>query len=202
MVGRWGLLLLLVGCGAKPPAHTDSPFPEDTDDAPTLPDGTTTFPDDTGFGGPVDQAPEHWLHVRHLGSWTLSGSPVSAASGFLTVEEIVDELEDSGDLPDCRVVYAMTAGPPAEPQPCPGCAFALDVTFTVTEGDLELCRWPELPRNGDVWQMAYATAEQALLREYNGTGVWVSWYDVEPSQPDNLTFGFSTSLGLTLEETD
>lgn len=201
MVARsLGLLLLgSVACQAPPPDAAPAPFPEDTGEPPVTFTGTTSFPLDTGFDEPQDDAPEHLLHVAHVGSWTLSGAPYSSLSGVLTLTEIVDELEDTGDLPDCQVALAMTGVLPELATGCAACDFVFDVEFFVSSGDLGACRAPELPAHGVIWRMGYSSADAMILLNYEGVGVYVPWYPAT-QQGDTVTFAWEVDLGLALEE--
>ena len=197
--------LVALGCGPAEEEKPKEPFIEDTDDGPiyNTTSTTTTFPIDTGFGGAADVEPDHWLHITQLGTWNLSppGGPYANLTGTLTATEIVDQLEDTADPPDCQVVYALV-GQTYEPHTCAECDFTVRVEFTGT-GNRESCYDPDMPPlstpDGGGWPMGYSSSTNKVYFNYYGSGVWVPWYDAV-KVGDVITIDFSTSIAIDIEE--
>jgi hypothetical protein len=198
-------ILLVIACGPKEEPSTEDPFIEDTDDMPVYntSTSTTSFPIDTGFGSANDVEPDHWLHITQLGTWSLSppGGPYANMTGGLTITEIVDQLDDTADPPDCLVVYTLVAQTYA-PHSCAECDFALKVEFTGS-GDRDNCYDPDMPPlstpDGGGWPMGYSSSTNQVLFNYYGTGVWVPWYNAT-KVGDIITIDFTTSIAIDAEE--
>jgi len=197
--------LFATGCGPAEEEKPADPFIEDTDDAPiyNTSSTTTTFPFDTGFGNAADVEPDHWLHITQIGTWSMSppGGPYANMTGGLTVTEIVDQLDDTADPPDCQVVYALVAQT-YEPNSCAECDFTVKVEFTGS-GNRENCYDPDMPPlstpDGGGWPMGYSSSTNKVLFNYYGTGVWVPWYNAI-KVGDMISIDFTTSIAIDAEE--
>lgn len=200
--------ILLLAC-ARGPAPEPPQLPEDTDPPPPEAPPEPPLPDDTGFGAPEDPSPDHWLHARHTGRWTLAGSPYASLTGTLVVVEAVDrpaEPPDTGDTgdtdavpPDCHAVYELLGGPPDDPEGCEDCDALFAITFLLTQGDPGPCRLPDLPKDGEVRRMGFSAARSAILLDYRDSGIFLPWYPATLDQ-DVLTIEWQARLGLILPE--
>lgn len=159
----------------------------------------TGFQVDTGItgGAPSDEEPEDSLEILQQGRWEMTplGGPYTAMTGELECLEILngDELE-----PSCALSWSLT-GELLDEGGCEGCEFTFEVEFYLVEGESGDCYDPELPASGDRWMLGYDPSEGVLLREYQGTGVWIPWYRAELSG-DTLSFSWSATVGVAVEE--
>lgn len=211
-------LMMAAACNGLPPQESPQEHPGDTDEPPWQPpDETPTFPLDTGFDGIQDATPDNWLHARHVGTLTLSGSPYDTLVGELLIEESVsadpthpgpleddeegddtDDPEDEADLPHCEVRYTLSGAPPDETTGCP-CDFVFDVEFSVVKGTPGPCGIPEVPTGGEVRRMGYSSADQTIFVNYKGSGVYLPWYPATQTG-DTVEFEWTASVGFVVEE--
>lgn len=196
------LLVVALGLSGCAPAGDDSAGgelpPEDTGDSGEDSGLDTftydTYADDTGF----DVEPKHLLTMLHEGEWDMSpnGGPWETLTGELRVTELLD----GDDLnPTCEVRFALTGE--ASEEGCAGCDAAFDVLHYVAEGDRTTCRDPELPEDGAVVRMGWSDAEEAVFLDWQGSGVWLRWYDGERID-DSVRFAWEATVGVTVEEED
>lgn len=176
------------GGGELPPEDSDS----GVDDS-----GVDTFSWDTSIedsGG--DESPKHSLTVTHVGSWSMApdGGPWTSVTGELTVTEVLDGDEAA---PACAVTFALTGE--AADEGCPGCDATFDLLYYVSEGVRDDCRDPDLPLDGDTVRMGWSDAEETVFLDYQGSGVWLAWYEGR-RVGDEVTFTWETTLGVTVED--
>ncbi len=208
-------LMVLLGIGCTPPAVlTDKAPTEDTnteDDPVVLPLDTSIFiPSDTAPDVVPDLEPSDWIEVRHQGSWSLTGSPLSDLAGQLTVREFLNALDTAVDTSIattdtayvdpylCNVTYALT-GAAVDDHTCGSCDLVFEVEHYVTEGDPSRCREPDAPEDGAVWQLGYEDASDTIWLNYHGTDVWLPWYDATTGPP-NVAFEWSFRLAFEIED--
>lgn len=176
------------GGGGELPPEEEAPISADTG-----------FTIDTGLagGGVTDEEPADTLSILQEGSWLMTplGGPYTAMTGELQCLEILngDTLE-----PSCALSWSLTGELLGEGG-CAGCLFTFDVSFYLSDGVAEDCYDPELPQSGERWLLGYDEAAGALLREYEGTGVWIPWYSASLSG-DTLSFSWSATVGITADE--
>ena len=198
MTSWWAVLL---GCGTEEPASRD-PLPEDTGDAQIVTIDTGDFlPIDTGTPtGTTDVVPDHTLTIEQTGTWSLSpiGGPFTDVSGMMIAREYIDALDPVEPEYACDVRYTLT-GQSVDDHSCSGCDFVFDVEFFVNEGDPSLCRDPDTPPHQAVWRLGYDSGADALVLDYGGTGVWVTWTDATLAGSD-LSFVFETVVAIQVDE--
>ena len=209
------LLLALAACGKGGDDSAAATLPPDTGTDASGPDTGATFddsfPGDTGF----NLEPEVTLGIRHEGLWSQTpvGGPYSAMTGELRVEEMLDGRPDQ---PWCRVVFALT-GLAVEDHGCDDCETVYEVEFFVVSegqteeeieeyGELEVggrdgCYSPDLPEDGERWEMGWSDTLQTVLFNYYGSGIWLPWYDGE-SQHDEVAFYWTANTGFHMPEED
>jgi len=197
----------LMGCTSAPVMPPDVPTDPPTTQTPLPTGGTsgpTDFPLDTGFGGPSDQEPDHWLHVDEVGYWNLgpSGGPWDSFAGEITLTEILDEL-DTEEGPDCLVTYSWS-GVALTPHSCTVCDDVFQVTFIEVSGDSSSCTNPDLPptMTGNVWHLGYESSTGTIYQNVGFTGVWVPWYTANEGGPDRLDVTYSRSWPIYVETTE
>lgn len=210
----WVALCCSLGCTPPAPSIDKAPT-EDTNTA----DDPVVLPIDTSVYIPVDTAPDvvpdlqpsDWIRLRHQGVWNLSGNPFTDLSGQLILREYLNEIDTAADTAItttdtayvdpylCNVTYALT-GSSVGNHTCATCDFVFEVEHYVTEGDPGLCREPDTPPDGAVWQLGYSNGSDEILLNYYGTDVWLPWYDTTTGPP-NIAFEWSFSLAVELEDT-
>lgn len=176
------------GGGELPPADTSS----DGEDS-----AVDTFSWDTSIedsGG--DESPKHTLTITHEGGWSMApdGGPWVSATGEIVVTEVLDGDEAA---PTCEVTFALTGE--ASDEGCPGCDATFDLLYYVGAGVREDCRDPDLPQDGDVVRMGWSDAEETVFLDYQGSGVWLAWYEGR-RVGDEVTFTWESALGVTVED--
>lgn len=198
------ILTLLAGCAdegddtgpAELPPEDSSGVPQDT-----VPD---TFFVDTSYGETgFDDSPKHLLTITYDGLWTMTpaGGPYTAMTGELELTEVLDGDEDA---PTCVMAWSLT-GALAE-EGCEGCLATFEVLHYEVDGkgktkagEEETCEDPERPDDGDLWRMGYARAAGAVLRDWEGTGVWISWFEAD-ELGDTLRLSWEATVGVAVEE--
>ena len=196
--GRLAWLMLsagLVACGAGEGTSTPQPTlpAEDTPD-PTQPLSVTPFP-----GGGIqpggDTSPESVVRVVEEGEWLLSpaGGPWDAMAGTLLVEEFVDGGED----PSCHKSFGLT-GSIVEGSTCSGCLVVLRVEHRLVEST-GACAALDLPEAQEVRDEGLREADHLILYDYEGSGVWMPWYDAARTG-DTVSFSWERSFGYLPEE--
>ena len=199
--------LVVFGCGPAP-GPPAGPTESSTSTEPPLPTGGTSgptdFPLDTGFGGPSDQEPDHWLYVDEVGYWNLgpAGGPWDSFAGEVTLTEILDEL-NLEEGPDCTVTYTWS-GVALAPHSCAVCDSVFQVNFIETAGDPSTCTNPDLPPTapGEVWHLGYESATGTIYLNVGFTGVWVPWYTAVSGGPDRLDVQYSRAWPIYVEGTE
>ncbi len=203
--------------GAPDTDDTGGGFPIDTDDGgPTdlvpanylhlYQDGALTL---GPAGGPYE-ALEGTLHVLEFLDYQLP--PPGDDTDVGDTDPVDTDLSDTDPPPDrpwealeesplvCEVVYALSGAPPevAPDTPCPDCAFVMDVTFTVVEGNPGPCYDPELPADGEVRRFGWADGSATLLMDLGGLGAWYPWYRGSRTG-DVVTFAWEEVLAVSVE---
>ncbi len=195
-----------------------TPVPDDTGYA---------FPADTFDGGGLDETPDNLLEVRHSGYWDMTpvGGPYETVIGTLDIDELID---GEVDQQFCRVRYALTGFgiDTSATGGCPGCDVVFDVEFfSVEEGgfqpysdaepidtggtydDRDLyevkghdeCRSPDLPEDGEHWQMGWSEDEGLIYVNYYGSDTWLPFYAGE-QELDRVAFAWVESFGFVVPE--
>ena len=178
-----------------------------------LPIDTSFFvPQDTAPQQPPNIDPRDFLYLRHIGNWSLSGSPFSDLSGNLKIAEQINavpvrDTSVTGDTapPEpflCEVEYTLTGTVVPDHTCGVACDFVFEVEHFVNLGNPGACREPDVPQDGAVWQLGFDSTNGQILYNYYGTDVWLPWYDVpEGSAPPNLGFLWEFTLAVELEDT-
>ncbi|HHO54429.1 MAG TPA: hypothetical protein ENK18_27055 [Deltaproteobacteria bacterium] len=204
------------GTSCTPPTVPADKAPtEDTDtedDPEVLSIDTSVYiPVDTAPDVVPDLQPSDWIQLRHQGLWSLSGSPFTDLSGQLILREYLNVLDTAIDTSIattdtayvdpylCNVTYSLT-GSAIDNHTCATCSFVFEVEHYVSDGDPSLCREPDTPPDGAVWQLGYNAGTDEILLNYYGTDVWLPWYDTTTGPP-NIAFEWSFSLAIELEDT-
>jgi len=209
------LLTALWGCGGKGEDSAAATLPDEADGADGGVDTGATFDDDPYVDTGFNLQPEVRLGISHVGEWDQSpvGGPYTAMTGELLVEEMLDGRPDQ---PWCRVTYALT-GLAVPDHTCAGCETVYEVEFFVvsegqTEAELEEygeldvlgldgCFSPDLPGDGERWQMGWSALEESVYFNYYGSDIWLPWYAGE-SDHDQVAFSWVTSVGFHMPEED
>jgi len=193
----FGLLsIVLAGCSqAADDSGGGTLPPEETADS-TGGGGLDSFLIDTSIeDSGFDGTPAHTLTLEHDGRWFMSpnGGPWSAMTGTLHVVEALDgDVENAA----CDVTFALTGE--ASEDACSSCDAAFDILYYVSEGDRSACQDPELPEDQSTVSMGWDDRRQKVVLDYEGTGVWVDWYDGERVD-DIVTFSWSGTVGVAVD---
>jgi len=208
------LCFLLLGCTGSKDTATDAQLPPaDTDSVELLDD--TWVDTDTGISGSyTNEEPPHSLTMEHSGHWDLLplGGPFTSMVGSLQVVELLDGNKLS---PWCRATFSLTGQ--ATDEVCPTCDFGFLILFYLTEegpkkddlkddkgnpvGGLADCQSPQLPGDGETRTLAYSDSENMIYFNYNGTNIWVPWYQATQLR-DELNFVWEHTAGFTGVEED
>lgn len=176
-------LVALAACkplaaGDTVPATTDT---DTSDDPDILPIDTAPFiPQDTSATGPPNIEPENYVLMNQIGQWRLSSAdpPYGNLVGDLHITEYIDALDTALPVYECNVVYALT-GSIREQHGCTECDFVYDVEYFVNSGDPTTCHDPDAPVSGDVLQLGFVNSDSSIWYDYQGTEVWIPWYDAD-----------------------
>lgn len=192
--------LLAVGLSACAPKADDSAggeLPqEETIDSSGSSGGLDSFEIDTSIeDSGFDGTPAHTLSLQHDGQWfmTPNGGPWTAMTGLL---HVVETLDGDDTTPACDVTFALT-GEAAE-EACSSCDAAFDVFYYVSEGDRSACLDPELPDDRSTVSMGWDNRRQKVMMNYDGTGVWLDWYDGERAD-DTVSFAWTGVVGVAVD---
>lgn len=195
-VGGWlTLALCALGCNAGG-TDTDIGVPPDTSSA--LIEDTEPFPVDTSSGA-LDDEPDHTVTLIEQGTWSLTplGGPYTSLVGSMTIIEYIDGPPDQDDtaLPPCMIEFALT-GIPA-PADCPNCTITFEVLHQLVSGDLSMCHDPDRPFQGESRRLGF-DPNTNRIRWQRGS-LWFDWYQAQ-LVGDQLTFSYTTTLGVAVEE--
>lgn len=183
------LLGMLGGCGEEEGATPQPTLPAESTPEATEPPDVTPFPGG-GVQPGADLAPEHTVVVTETGAWHLSppGGPWDAMAGELTVTEHVDGAEE----PSCERIFALTGSISVEGA-CSGCLITLDVLHRLTESTGQ-CVGADTPQGQEVRKEGFLEADRAILLDYEGSGVWLPWYDATRAA-DVITLQWTRDFG-------
>ena len=84
-------------------------------------------------------------------------------------------------------------------EPCDGCEQAFDVRYYLTDGDPSACQDPDVPGDDETRTLGWASLEDTVYDDVEGTGVWVPWYDAT-LEADTLTLSWSVERGVLVED--
>jgi hypothetical protein len=204
-----------LGCNGKGSDSAAATLPPDSGGTSDSEDSGGTFDGNPGNDTGFNLEPEVALGISHIGHWdqTPVGGPYTAMTGELLVEEMVDGRPDQ---PWCRVMYALT-GLALDAHTCDLCDSAFLVEFFVVAegqtdeelaeyGPLEVggqaeCFSPDLPADGERWEMGWSSIDETLYFNYYGSNIWLPWY-AGLGDHDRVEFSWITSAGFHMPEED
>ena len=93
----------------------------------------------------------------------------------------------------CALDFALT-GTPADIA-CDTCEFSLRIAHYLNEGKPSTCTDPDVPTHDTSWVLGFDGSE-TVLREFNGTDVWIPWYQASLAS-DILTIDWERTVALT-----
>jgi hypothetical protein len=189
-----------IGCGsddegeASLPPDVPTPTPTPTPDAPGDDDATAS-----------NSSPAHTLSMSDTGIWLLSptGGPYDSIEQSSLI--ITDTL-DGSETPSCELTYTLQGDSVKESLPsassCPGCDYIFSVRYTLVSGAPGDCYRADLPQDQSLWNLGYSQQNGYVYYDYNGTGLWLPWYDAfrDETDADRIFLTWTQTVGITIDD--
>lgn len=189
--------VLLLGCAGEGGDSSEPELPPDSEPLPfdSTPDTflVDTSLTDSGFTG----EPANLLTITYTGAWQMTprGGPYTNMTGSLLLTEVLD----GNDLePVCTLEFALT-GEESE-ESCADCTATFEVLHYLVTGEDPLCSDPDRPTDGAIWRLGWIRSEESIEYDWQGTGVWIPWFEAEQTG-DDLLLSWEVTVGVGVEDT-